>query len=392
MLSIMKKLVILAVLFVCLIMVSCAKQQGKNAVATVNGVEISSVEFDSNLEKAIQIVNAQNPQALQQPYAQDVLGKRILQDMIIKEVFLQQAKKSKIEATQEEINSVVSKVKEQFKVNAEGKELSQEEQDTAFENALKSQNLAKDQYLSNISDDIIIEKYRRSLISTNLKPVSKEETKTFFDNVSAVYNNDKNKIEELKKVQGRYEESAAVANQLKQTLAPKAKFDLILVLADNKMSKDELNQRKQLADSIRKEIKNTSNFADIAQKYSQQKEKRIYFSKMTVFEGMQPIELSSKAFKLKVGEVSNIFEVFKDNAEPNVAQGYFIMNVVEKVAGQKFTYESFEKQLENYINAKRAESIVAQAIQSLLKEADIKILKTFEMDKVEQSSQTQQAA
>ncbi|MBR3627411.1 MAG: SurA N-terminal domain-containing protein [Elusimicrobia bacterium] len=388
----MKKAVSL-LLFVCLAMIGCVSQQNQNqkatAVATVNGVEISSADFDSNLEKAIQIVQAQNPQSLQQPNAKDIIGKRILNDMILKEVFLQQAKKSNIEATQEEIDAVVSRVKEQFKVNKEGKELTPEEQEKAFENALKAQNITKENYLSNIANDIIIEKYRRGLITTNLKPVTKEETKIFFDNVSAIYNNDTKKIEELKKSQGRYEESAIVANQLKASLAPKAQFDLILVYADNKMSKEELAQRKQLANSIRKEIKDKSNFADVANKYSQQKDSRVYFSKMNVFEGMQPVELTSRAFKLNVGDVSNVFEIFKENAEPNVAQGYFIMNVVEKVAGQKFTYESFEKALVDYINTKRAESILSQATQTLVKEADIKILKTFEMDK---NAQQQAAA
>ena len=381
----MKKTVVL-LLFVCLFAIGCAKQ--RSAVATVNGVEISAADFDANLNKAVQVLQAQNPQALQQPYAQDILGKRILQDMIIREVLLQQAKKSNIEATQEEIDSIVNKVKSNFKVNSEGKELTQEEQEKAFENALKAQNLTKEKYLSNVANDIIIDKYNRGLIATNLKPVTKEDTKTFFSNVSTIYNNNAKKIEELKKTQGRYEEAAIVANQLKASLAPKAQFDLILVYADNNMTKEELAQREEIANTIRKEIKDKSNFADIAQKYSQQKDARVYFSRMNVFEGMQPVELTSRAFKLNVGEVSNVFEIFKDNAEPNVAQGYFIMNVVEKVAGKKFTYESFEKELENYINTKRAESILSQARQTLVKEADIKIIKTFEMDKVSQSSQT----
>ena len=387
----MKKVVSL-LLFVCLATVGCVNQNAKSVVATVNGVEISSADFDSNVERAIQIVQAQNPQSLQQPYAKDIIGKRILNDMILKELFLQQAKKSNIEATQEEIDAIVSKVKEQFKLNKDGKELSPEEQDKAFKEALKAQNLSEEKYLSNIANDIIIEKYRRGLISTNLKPVTQDETKIFFNNVSAIYNNDTKKIAELKKSQGRYEEAAIVANQLKTSLAAKAQFDLILVYADKNMSKEELAQRKQIANAIRKEIKDKSNFADVAQKYSQQKDSRIYFSKMNVFEGMQPVEVTSKAFKMNVGDVSNVFEIFKNNAEPNVAQGYFIMNVIEKVAGQKFTYETFEKQLTDYINTKRAESILSQATQALLKEADIKVLKTFEMDKVAQSSQAQTAA
>ena len=166
----MKKAVAL-LLFVSLFAVGCAKQQ--SAVATVNGVEISAADFDANLNKAIQVLQAQNPQALQQPYAQDILGKRILQDMIIREVLLQQAKKSNIEATKEEIDAVVSKVKDSFKVNKDGKELTQKEQEKAFEDALKAQNLTKEKYLSNVANDIIIDKYNRGLIATNLKPVTK---------------------------------------------------------------------------------------------------------------------------------------------------------------------------------------------------------------------------
>ncbi len=384
----MKKLVNLAVLFVCLAMVGCVEKQS-TSVATVNGVEISSQDFNNTVNRSLAVLQSQNPQAMKQPNIQDIIGKRVLQDMIIKEVFLQQAKKSKIEATKEEVDSVVSRVKEQFKVNAEGKELSQSEQEKAFENAIKSQNLTKAKYLENIANDIIIDKYRRALISSNLKSVSKEDSKTFFDNVSAIYNNDKKKIEELQKVPGRYEEAAVVAARLRATLAPKTRFDLILVYADKTMSENELKQRQQLANSIRNEIKDKSNFGDIAQKYSQQKDARVYFSQMIMVEGMQPVELSSKAFALNVGEVSNVFELFKNNnAKDNSAQGYFIMNVVEKVAGQKFTYETFEKDIEGYINTKRAESLMQQATATLLKEADIKVNKTFEMDKANQNSKT----
>ena len=110
---------------------------------------------------------------------------------------MQQAKKSNVTATQEEIDAVVARVKSQFKVNKDGKELTEAEQEKAFEDALKADNITKEKYLATVADDIIIEKYRRALISKNLKPVTDEETKIFFNNVSAIYNNDKKKIEEI---------------------------------------------------------------------------------------------------------------------------------------------------------------------------------------------------
>lgn len=384
----MKKLVYLITLFCFFVIAGCTKN---NSVAVVNGTEISLQDYMSNLDKAIQLVKIQNPQIMQQPNAQDIIGKKVLKDMIVNEVMLQQAKKNNITATKEEIDQVVTKVKEQLKTD-DGNEsqLTTEQKEKAFKDVLKKMNLSEEKYLSNVADNIILGKFKRALISKNLNPVGQEETKTFFDNVSAIYNNDKSKIEELKKTPARFEEANIVAKQLKSSLAPKAQFDLALIYANKDMSPEQLSQRKLLADSIKKEILSTANFEDVAQKYSQNKEDKIYFSKMNMFEGMEPLELSSKAFKMNVGQVSDVFEIFKNDSQPNVAQGYFIMKLTEKVAGQKFTYVSFEKQLENYINAKRAESILAQATATLLKEADIKILKTFDMDKQEQTSQTEQ--
>lgn len=368
----MKKSVVLSLLFLCLVMLGCAKDQ---SVATVNGVKLSAADFDKNLDRVVNITKKQNPKFLQQPYANDILGKQVLNDMVVRELFIQQAKKSKIEATKEEIDNVISRIKNQFKVNADGKELTPKEQEKAFQKATKGTNLE-----ATVADDIIADKYRKGLIATNLKPVSKEDVKTFFDNVSAVYRNDTRKIEELKK-SGRYEESEAVARQLDSTLAPKAQFNLILVYADKKMDDKEFAERKKIADTIRDEIKDASNFMEVAQKYAQQKDAKIYFSRMNVFEGMQPVELTSKAFQLNTGDVSDIFEIFTDTDRPEIAQGFFIMNVTDKAAEQKFVFETFEKQLEEYINSKRAESIIGQAAKALAKEADIKVIKTFEMDK-----------
>lgn len=381
----MKKLVCLITLFCFFVIVGCTKN---TPVAIVNGTEISLQDYTNNLDKAIQLVKIQNPQIMQQPNAKDIIGKRVLNDMVINEVMLQQAKKNNITATKEEIDQVVTKVKEQLKTdNGNESQSTNEQKEKAFKEALKKMNLSEEKYLSNVADNIILEKFKRALISANLNPVKQEETKTFFDNISIIYNNDKNKIEELQKSPARFEEANVVANQLKSSLAPKATFDLVLIYANKDMSPEQLLQRKNLADSIKQEILNTANFEDIVQKYSQNKEDKIYFSTMNMYEGMEPLELSSRAFKMNVGQISDVFEIFKNDSQPNVAQGYFIIKLTEKVAGQKFTYSSFEKQLENYINIKRAENILSQATSTLLKEADIKILKTFDMDNQSQEKQ-----
>ena len=65
----MKKVVALSLLFLCLVMFGCSKNQ---SVATVNGVKISAADFDKNLDRAVNVVKRQNPKILQQPFANDI--------------------------------------------------------------------------------------------------------------------------------------------------------------------------------------------------------------------------------------------------------------------------------------------------------------------------------
>ena len=77
----MKKLVCLITLFCFFVIVGCTKN---TPVAIVNGTEISLQDYTNNLDKAIQLVKIQNPQIMQQPNAKDIIGKRVLNDMVNK--------------------------------------------------------------------------------------------------------------------------------------------------------------------------------------------------------------------------------------------------------------------------------------------------------------------
>lgn len=380
----MKKEKVVLSLVSCLVAVSlfvgCAKKEVA-PVATVNNVPISGVEYDKNITRILDTLKVQNPQVLQEKNAEDIIGKRLLEDMIVREVSLQEAKKANITVTDEEVKDVVNQAKAQFKKDENGNELTERQQEDAFYKALKEQGLSEKEYTDNIKKDITISKYRRDLVSKNMRPASEEETKAFFNNISVIYNNDTRKIAELKKTPGLFEEANIVAQQLKVTLAPKAQIDTILVFVDSNMSSQDRAKRKELASKIRKEITTPSSFEEVAKKYTADANEKIFASTIDVYKGMQPEEVSSKAVSLNVDQVSDPIEVVRTNAAPNLAQGYFIIKVRGKVAEQKFVYDTFKDELTNYINNKRAEFVIAQSIANSVKGSDIKILKTFEMDK-----------
>lgn len=389
----MKKEKLVLSLFSCLVAVSlfvgCAKNDVVAPVATVNNVPVSGAEYEKNMTRIIDSLKAQNPQVLQEKNAEDIIGKRLLEDMIVREVSLQEAKKANITVTDEEVKEAIKQAKEQFKTDANGNELNERDQESAFYKALKEQGLTEKEYSDNVKKDIMINKYRRDLISKNMRAATPEETKAFFNNISAIYNNDSKKIAELKKTPGLFEEANVVAQQLKVTLAPKAQIDTILVFVDGNMSAQDKAARKELATKIRKEITNAAAFEDVAKKYTADPNDKIFASTIDVYKGMQPEEVSSKAISLNIDQVSDPIEVLRQNAAPNLAQGYFIIKVRGKIAEQQFIYENFADELTNYINNKRAEYVIAQSIANSVKGSDIKILKTYEMDK---STETATAA
>ena len=380
----MKKERVILSFLSCLIAVSlfvgCAKNEVA-PVAMVNNVPISGAEYEKNITRILDTLKVQSPQVLQEKNAEDIIGKRLLEDMIVREVSLQEAKKANITVTDEEVKEVINQAKAQFKKDENGNELTEKQQKDAFDKALKEQGLTEKEYTDNIKKDIIINKYRRDLVSKNMRPASEEETKAFFNNISVIYNNDAKKIAELKKTPGLFEEANVVAQQLKVTLAPKAQIDTILVFVDSNMSSQDRAKRKELASKIRKEITTPSAFEEVAKKYTADPNEKIFASTIDVYKGMQPEEVSSKAVSLNIDQVSDPIEVVRANAAPNLAQGYFIIKVRGKVAEQKFVYDTFKDELTNYINNKRAEFVIAQSIANSVKGSDIKILKTFEMDK-----------
>ncbi|WP_413853534.1 SurA N-terminal domain-containing protein [Candidatus Ruminimicrobium bovinum] len=380
----MKKEKVVLSFLSCLVAVSlfvgCAKNDVA-PVATVNNVPISGSDYEKNITRILDTLKIQNPQVLQEKNAEDIIGKRLLEDMIVREVSIQEAQKANITVTDEEVKELVNQAKAQFKKDENGNELTERQQEDAFYKALKEQGLTEKEYLDNVKKDVLINKYRRDLVSKNMKPATEEETKAFFNNISAIYNNDTKKIAELKKTPGLFEEADVVAQQLKVTLAPKAQIDTILVFVDGNISAQDKAARKELATKIRKEITNAAAFEDVAKKYTADPNDKIFASTIDVYKGMQPEEVSSKAISLNIDQVSDPIEVLRANAAPNLAQGYFIIKVRGKVAEQKFVYDTFKNDLTNYINNKRAEFVIAQSIANSVKSSDIKILKTYEMDK-----------
>ena len=108
---------ILAALLVVALGVNLQAKVMESSVATVNGQPILASEYDTRLKVAIEQYQANAPKVLERPYAKDILGKRILQDLIFEELLYQAAIKAGIKVTDSELEQALAEAKIPFGID-----------------------------------------------------------------------------------------------------------------------------------------------------------------------------------------------------------------------------------------------------------------------------------
>ena len=114
----------------------------ESSVATVNGQPVLSSEYDSYLEGVLEQYKVAAPQFLEQPYAQDVLGREVLKELISKELLYQAADEAKIQVKDSEVDAGINEIKARFIVDEKTGKEDPKGADKRFNEALKKQHMS----------------------------------------------------------------------------------------------------------------------------------------------------------------------------------------------------------------------------------------------------------
>ncbi|MGL5313294.1 MAG: peptidylprolyl isomerase [Peptostreptococcaceae bacterium] len=260
---------LISILSLCLI--GCDNEN----IATVNGVGIPREYFNKSME----IVNNTNkylggyyihylPKNEGKQYREN-LESTVFSLLIDNELIYQEAKKNGLLANENEINAKYEAIKKSLKCNK------------SYNDQIENLGI-EEQYLKEIiSRDLSIEKYKDKYLN-NIN-ISEEQLLNYYEN-----NIEKFYIDEIN-----------------------ASHILISTSDNNKnvLSREEKENLKEKAEKILLELKNGSNFEELAKLYSDDKISGNkggnlgYFSKKD-----KNIEFSNEVFKLNTGEISNIIE------------------------------------------------------------------------------------
>lgn len=360
--------------------------QGKvmeSSVATVNGRPVLSSEYDNYYNGVIEQYQAAAPQFLEQPYAKDFLGKEVLKELISKELLYQAAEEAKIQVKDSEIDAGINEIKTRFIVDENGKQ-DQKGADKRFNEALKKQHMTLKSYKEKIKKDIAVKKLMEAQIQASVKPVEEADVKALYANVQAVMKNQTKTLKKLEKEDPlKLREAQLIAAKLKQLSAEQVRVGHIYLAVTKDMSKEDAQKKEALAKQIKKELDAGTDFSAAVKKYTEDKTALASGGDMILIKGVAPKEVDAAAFILAVGKTS---------APIKTDIGWHIIKVKEKRAEKDIGYDDISQDLAQYVAQQKIQAAMGEYVNGLADKADIKVSKTFEVDKEIEAEAARRAA
>lgn len=357
----------------------------ESSVATVNGRPVLSSEYDSYLSGVVEQYKVAAPQILQQPYAQDVLGREVLKELISKELLYQAADEAKIQVKDSDIDAGINEIKARFMVDEKTGKEDPKGADKRFSEALKKQHMSLKTYKEKIKKDIAVRKLVEQRITTTVKPVEEADVKALYSDVETCLKGNSKKMKALEqKDPARFKEAMAIAAKLKQLTAEQVRIGHIYLAVTKDMKPEEVKAKEETAKKIKKELDGGKEFSTAVKEYTEDKAALASGGDMILIKGIAPKALDQQAFSLPVGEVS---------APIKTDVGFHIIKIKEKRAEKQIGYDDIKRDLAQYLAQQKIQTTLAAYIGELYDKADVKITKTFESDKLlEEAAKADEAA
>ena len=357
----------------------------ESSVATVNGRPVLSSEYDSYLSGVVEQYKVAAPQILQQPYAQDVLGREVLKELISKELLYQAADEAKIQVKDSDIDAGINEIKARFMVDEKTGKEDPKGADKRFSEALKKQHMSLKTYKEKIKKDIAVRKLVEQRITTTVKPVEEADVKALYSDVETCLKGNTKKMKALEqKDPARFKEAMAIAAKLKQLTAEQVRIGHIYLAVTKDMKPEEVKAKEETAKKIKKELDGGKDFSTAVKEYTEDKAALASGGDMILIKGIAPKALDQQAFSLPVGEVS---------APIKTDVGFHIIKIKEKRAEKQIGYDDIKRDLAQYLAQQKIQTTLAAYIGELYDKADVKITKTFESDKLlEEAAKADEAA
>ncbi|GJL79582.1 MAG: peptidylprolyl isomerase [Nitrospinaceae bacterium] len=287
--------------------------------ARVNDTDIKREVILRELKKTIR--NYKDRGMTLKPDQLKTAAKKLIDDEIGRTLLLQRGEKIGVSVTPEMVKTKLNQIKGTFK------------SDAVFEHKLADQGMSLDQYQDELRTDLIMDQVIKKEVESKIK-VNEKDLKDYYD------------------------------QNINQYRTPeKARASVILIkLAPNSSSEKERNARKKI-ESILKQVEAGTDFSGLAKKFSQDSLAPKggdlgFFAKKQMLPAF-----SERAFKLKVGEVSEIFKT---------QHGFHLLKVTDKKPGVERPFKKVKESIRQTLIERKSAQATQAYVQTLKKQADLK--------------------
>ena len=318
----------------------CAKKPVANSPDTViikvNNSNITQGDFDKLMEvqKNSPMLQALQGDAKQTQVMELVLKDKVVNEMIVKRILLDEIDKRKITVSQKEVDEYIKKVSKQ--VGSEEK----------FYQVLEQQGITKEKFNEMAQEDLKVNKLIASLAFVN---VSDSETKKFYD--------------ENKTSKFTYPDKVRASHIL--IMAPEKEIRAGIETANKGASKEEIDnkvqaeiaKRKAKAESILAEInKDPSKFAELAKKYSEDTGNAPQGGDLGFFSKDEMVkEFSDKAFSMKPDSISGLVQT---------EYGFHIIKVTDRKSAGQVPYKEAKNEIKAYLEDQKKVEVLKKLVDS----------------------------
>jgi len=319
-------------------------------LATVNGQAILLSEFEKNVTPILEQFKKASPPEEQTPEHVNDIKKRVLDQMIDDRLLVQEAKKQNIHISQLETDEGVKKVRSRFATEDE------------FNNELKTEGMSYDDFRQHIQDQLSTIKLIDQQVKAKTPQPTDADIKALYDTIDAILND--------KPIPGSHtpselDELKSLAKAVQHRFGERVRARHVLIRVRPNASPEERAAALQKIKDIQRRIKKGEDFADLAKQYSEDPGSKDHGGDLGYFSHGDMVEPFEKAaFGLDVGQTSDIVQT---------DYGYHIIQVQEKKAASKMSFDEIKDDLREYLFQQRGAKRFEEYVKDLRAKSEIKI-------------------
>lgn len=335
----------------------------EDTVAVVNGSPILLSEYQKEAATSIDYWSKTNPAALSDPANVRKIRESTLEELITRELLVQEADKDKIKVRDREVENAVDEIKARFKKDdATGKTLDDTEAERAFQEQLKAEGIDYGQFKERLTRQIKARKVIDEQVKARTAPPTEADAKAYFEKIKAYI-----AAGSTEAPKGMDEDDAMAlreaAQQVKALSSERVRVSRIVIRLSPGATDNERKRALRTATEVKKRLDQGEDFAKVAKEESEDPESAARGGDIGyVLHGVAPEALDKAAFSLAVGQTSD--PILTD-------MGYNIIRVTEKRAAEPPDFDrfkddlggflgnvAFRKQLDAYVKGLRDKAVI----------------------------------